>query len=187
MRTPLPTMNEPLPTASPAAERPPARSEEVVRLEGIRKSFGKNEVLHGVDLSVHRRRARRHLRPVRIGQVDAAADDQPARGAERRARSRVFGVEYGPGLGAGRPSAGSALELRRHVGMVFQQFNLFPHLTALDNVALALRTAKRMGRDEAEERAARALQQVGPPALGGPLPGASSPAGSSSASRSRVR
>ena len=53
MRTPLPTMNEPLPTASPAAEHPPARPDVVVRLEGIRKSFGKNEVLHGVDLSVH--------------------------------------------------------------------------------------------------------------------------------------
>ena len=45
--------------------------------------------------------------------------------------------------------------------MVFQQFNLFPHLTALGNVALALRTTKRMGRKDAEERAARALQQMG--------------------------
>jgi len=52
-------------------------------------------------------------------------------------------------------------KVRREVGMVFQQFNLFPHLTALGNVALALRTTKRMGRNEAEERAARALQQVG--------------------------
>jgi len=45
--------------------------------------------------------------------------------------------------------------------MVFQQFNLFPHLTALHNVALALRAAKKLRRREAEERAAVALQQVG--------------------------
>ncbi len=45
--------------------------------------------------------------------------------------------------------------------MVFQQFNLFPHLTALDNVALPLRSVKGMKRAEAEERAARGLQQVG--------------------------
>ncbi len=45
--------------------------------------------------------------------------------------------------------------------MVFQQFNLFPHLSALQNVALPLRSAKGIGRGEAEERAARALRQVG--------------------------
>ena len=45
--------------------------------------------------------------------------------------------------------------------MVFQQFNLFPHLTALHNVALPLRSAKGMRRHEAEERAATALKQVG--------------------------
>ena len=45
--------------------------------------------------------------------------------------------------------------------MVFQQFNLFPHLTALDNIALALRTVQKLGRTEAEERAAHALRQVG--------------------------
>ena len=45
--------------------------------------------------------------------------------------------------------------------MVFQQFNLFPHLPALHNVALPLRAAKRMKRADAEERAANALKQVG--------------------------
>jgi ABC-type polar amino acid transport system ATPase subunit len=45
--------------------------------------------------------------------------------------------------------------------MVFQQFNLFPHLTALHNVALPLRAAKGLGRREAEERAATALKQLG--------------------------
>jgi ABC-type polar amino acid transport system ATPase subunit len=74
---------------------------------------------------------------------------------------RVLGVEYGPGLGGGKQKRGGPLQLRRHVGMVFQQFNLFPHLTALDNIARPLRSAKRLGRGDAEAAAARALQQVG--------------------------
>ena len=159
MRTPLPTMNEPLPTASPAAEHPPSRPDVVVRLEGIRKSFGKNEVLHGVDLSVHQGEHVVIFGPSGSGKSTLLRTinllEEPDEGSVR-----IFGVEYGPGLERGG-TRGNAIELRRQVGMVFQQFNLFPHLTALGNVALALRTTKRMGRNEAEERAARALQQVG--------------------------
>jgi len=47
------------------------------------------------------------------------------------------------------------------VGMVFQQFNLFPHLTALDNIALPRRRVTGLGRSAADERAARSLQSVG--------------------------
>ena len=159
MRTPLPTMNEPRPTASPVVEHSAARPEQVVQLEGIRKSFGKNEVLHGVDLSVHQGEHVVIFGPSGSGKSTLLRTinllEEPDAGSVR-----IFGVEYGPGLTTGGPR-GSAIELRRQVGMVFQQFNLFPHLTALGNVALALRTTKRMGRDEAEERAARALQQMG--------------------------
>ncbi|HZO97569.1 MAG TPA: amino acid ABC transporter ATP-binding protein [Gaiellaceae bacterium] len=129
----------------------------VVRLEGIRKSFGTTEVLHGVDLTVH---AGEHV--VVFGPSGSGKStllrtinllEEPSAGSVQ-----VLGVEYGP---AGGRRRGSAVELRRRVGMVFQQFNLFPHLTALHNVALALRAAKRVGRDDAEERAAHALRQVG--------------------------
>jgi ABC-type polar amino acid transport system ATPase subunit len=72
----------------------------------------------------------------------------------------VLGTEYGtdcpPGVRRGKP-----IELRRSVGMVFQQFNLFAHLTALDNVVLALRSVRRMNRRDAEERAALVLRRVG--------------------------
>jgi ABC-type polar amino acid transport system ATPase subunit len=131
---------------------------EVVQLRGIRKSFATTEVLHGVDLTVH---AGEHvvvfgpsgsgkstlLRTINLLEV-------PSEGSVR-----VLGVEYGPA--ATRRERGSPVELRRQVGMVFQQFNLFPHLTALHNVALPLRAAKRLARAEAEERAALALKQVG--------------------------
>ena len=131
----------------------------VVELTGIRKSFGATEVLHGVDLKVH---AGEHVvifGPSGSGKSTLLRSinllEEPSEGSVR-----VLGVEYGPGLGE-RERRGSAIQLRRHVGMVFQQFNLFPHLSALHNIALALRSVRGMGRREAEKRAAVALKQVG--------------------------
>ncbi len=52
-------------------------------------------------------------------------------------------------------------KIREEVGMVFQTFNLFPHLTALENIALAPRTVKKTPKDEAEKRARELLARVG--------------------------
>jgi ABC-type polar amino acid transport system ATPase subunit len=146
--------------------RPVASSQErtaraVVELRGIRKSFGKLEVLHGVDLTVH---AGEHV--VVFGPSGSGKStllrtvnllEEPSEGSVR-----VLDVEYGPGLPGEKPQKrGSAMQLRRHVGMVFQQFNLFPHLTALHNIALALRSARGLKGREAEERAGLALRRVG--------------------------
>jgi ABC-type polar amino acid transport system ATPase subunit len=148
------------PAASPQEQgSPQIRGEAVVRLEGIKKSFGVNEVLHGVDLTVHQGEHVVVFGPSGSGKSTLLRTinmlEEPSAGSVR-----VLGVEYGPGLGA-KERRGNALALRRQVGMVFQQFNLFPHLTALDNISLPLRSAKRVGRSEAEEVAARALQRVG--------------------------
>ena len=90
-------------------------------------------VLDGIDLSVDRRRGHLADRRVRFGQEHAAALHQPARADRRRAIHRRFdGVDISePGL---PPDP-----VRRRIGMVFQSFNLFPHMSVLDNVTLAPR------------------------------------------------
>jgi ABC-type polar amino acid transport system ATPase subunit len=157
MRTPTMTTDNP-PAAAPGAysEHKPS-TEVVVELKGIRKSFGHVEVLHGVDLTVH---AGEHVvifGPSGSGKSTVLRTinllEEPSEGSVR-----VLGVEYGP---AGGRRRGKPTDLRRQVGMVFQQFNLFPHRTALHNVMLSLRATKRMKATKAEDRAAEALRQVG--------------------------
>jgi ABC-type polar amino acid transport system ATPase subunit len=138
---------------------PSVAGDVAVALTGIRKSFGGREVLHNVDLTV---RQGEHvvifgpsgggkstlLRTINLLEV-------PNEGSVR-----VLGVEYSSTARTGeRP--GSTYDLRRSVGMVFQHFNLFPHLTAVENIALPLRRIKGLKRREAEERAANGLQAVG--------------------------
>ena len=97
----------------------------LVELRGIRKSFGAHEVLKGIDLSV---RAGQHV--VVFGPSGSGKStllrtinllEKPTAGTVT-----LDGRSYAPGR--------QATELRKQVGMVFQQFNLFPHLCALENV-----------------------------------------------------
>jgi ABC-type polar amino acid transport system ATPase subunit len=133
----------------------------IVQLRGIRKSFGSLEVLCGIDLNIH---AGEHV--VLFGPSGSGKStvlrtinllEPPSAGS-----LKVDGVEYGPGLD-GEPGhrRGKPLTLRRTIGMVFQQFNLFPHLTALDNIVLPLRSARGLRGSEAELKAAEALRRVG--------------------------
>jgi ABC-type polar amino acid transport system ATPase subunit len=161
MRTPAPDTTLRAVSEEPAVTLQARRLDgtAVVELRGIKKSFGSKEVLHGVDLTVQ---AGEHV--VIFGPSGSGKStllrtinllEEPNEGSVR-----VLGVEYGRGSGADG-KRGDPLQLRRHVGMVFQQFNLFPHLTALDNIARPLRSAKKLSRSEAEEAAAGALHRVG--------------------------
>jgi polar amino acid transport system ATP-binding protein len=129
----------------------------LVRLEGVRKSYGANEVLKGVGLTVEE------------GQV-VAVIGRSGSGKSTLLRA-VNGLERidagtievdGEKVGAGRNESRAGLRaLRLKVGMVFQQFNLFPHLSAGRNVMLAPRVVKRLEQAETRRIAAEALARVG--------------------------
>jgi ABC-type polar amino acid transport system ATPase subunit len=131
----------------------------LIELRGIRKSFGDHEVLKGIDLTVHRGEHVVICGPSGSGKSTLLRTmnllEEPSAGS-----LKVDGVEYGPtpatGVKRGKPA-----QLRRDTGMVFQQFNLFGHRTALENISLPLRSVSGVGREEAAESAARALQRVG--------------------------
>ncbi|HEX9865269.1 MAG TPA: amino acid ABC transporter ATP-binding protein [Acidimicrobiia bacterium] len=136
-------------------------SSEVVRLRQIHKTFGSNHVLKGIDLVVERGQHIVIFGPSGSGKSTLLRTmnllEEPDSGSVR-----FEGTEFGPGV-AGEKSKfrGKSRVLRQQIGMVFQQFNLFPHLTALDNVALGLRRVKKVNSDEAELRSAQALHRVG--------------------------
>jgi ABC-type polar amino acid transport system ATPase subunit len=149
---------------APAAGGADGGETPAVQLRQLRKSFGANQVLKGVDLTV---RSGQHVvifGPSGSGKSTLLRSinllEWPDSGSVM-----VLGREYGPGV-PGEPREpgdrrGSARELRTKVGMVFQQFNLFPHLSVLDNVTIALRRVKGMAREEAERRGATQLDRVG--------------------------
>ncbi|MFZ9222054.1 MAG: amino acid ABC transporter ATP-binding protein [Candidatus Nanopelagicaceae bacterium] len=132
----------------------------LISLRGIRKSFGTSEVLHGIDLDVHSGSHTVIFGPSGSGKSTVLRSmnllEEPTEG------SVVFeGVEYGPGIPGDSTPRGKKIELRRQVGMVFQQFNLFPHLSAIDNIALSVHAVTGKSKDEALERAAQELKNVG--------------------------
>ena len=135
-------------------------AQPVVRLRAIHKSFGSNHVLKGIDLTVHKGEHVVIFGPSGSGKSTLL---RTANLLEPPDSGSVWfeGTEYGPGLEGENLPKGKARLLRQEIGMVFQQFNLFPHITALDNVALALRRVKRTDKAEAELRAATYLDRVG--------------------------
>jgi len=137
-----------------------AGAEAVVRLRNIHKSFGSNHVLKGVDLTVEKSQHIVIFGPSGSGKSTLL---RVTNLLEKPQGGSVWfdGKEYGPGLEGESIPHGKPRELRQQVGMVFQQFNLFPHITVLDNVAIALRRVKGVRRDEAELRAATYLDRVG--------------------------
>ena len=125
----------------------------MIELEGVRKSFGSLEVLRGIDLTVHNGEV--------ISVIGASGSGKSTllyciNGLEAIQEGRILvdGEDvHGRGTNLNR--------LRQRLGMVFQQWNSFPHLTALENVALAPRIVKKKSRREAREIARAQLVHVG--------------------------
>jgi ABC-type polar amino acid transport system ATPase subunit len=128
-------------------------SEPLIQLKGVWKSFGSLEVLKGIDLDIHKGEA-----VVLIGSSGSGKStllrcinllEVPTRG------SVLFS---GIDLMANRRRL---REIRGKLGMVFQSFNLYPHMTALGNVTLALRRVRGMSRADARQAGIEALAAVG--------------------------
>ena len=125
----------------------------MIEIKDLRKSFGPLEVLKGIDLTVHKGEV--------ISIIGASGSGkstllycinglEPVQGG----RILVDGIDV-------HAKDTDLNKLRQRLGMVFQQWNSFPHLTALENVALAPRIVKRLAKAEAREIAERQLHHVG--------------------------
>ena len=131
----------------------PVVGDEAIRIEGLHKSFGTNEVLRGIDLSVATHevvcligasgsgkstllRCVNLLEPIDSGRISLWGQE-------------VTGPDIDPNL------------VRRRVGIVFQSFNLFPHMTVLQNVTLAPAKVRRLPAAQAEEEARALLARFG--------------------------
>ena len=133
--------------------------EVVVRIEGLHKSFGGLEVVRGVDMEVHRGEV-----VVIFGRSGSGKStvlrcvnfiEDPTEGTIEVAGIRLRGGHRT------RRKREQIRRLRLHVGMVFQQFNLFPNMTVLENVMVAPLLARRGSEDEVRRRAMDLLDRVG--------------------------
>ena len=128
-------------------------SDVVVQLTDLRKSFGSNEVLRGINLEVTRGEVVCIIGPSGSGKSTLLRCvnmlETPTSGTVT-----VGGIEL-TDLDCDLDAA------RTSLGMVFQQFNLFPHMTAIENVTVALRKVLKRSRSEAERIAGEQLARVG--------------------------
>ena len=129
-------------------------TEPIIRIEKVNKWYGQFQVLTDIDLDV-----RAGERIVICGPSGSGKSTliRCINHLEKVQKGRIVvdGIEL---TGHHRKNVDA---VRREVGMVFQQFNLFPHLTVLDNVALAPRRVRGLNRAEAEARAKELLDRVG--------------------------
>jgi polar amino acid transport system ATP-binding protein len=124
-----------------------------VRLEHVHKSFGENEVLKGIDLELAD-----HEVVCLIGASGSGKSTllRCVNLLERLNSGRIFlGGEEITRRGV------DVNAIRRRIGIVFQAFNLFPHMTVLRNVTLAPRDVLKLSKREAEERALELLGRFG--------------------------
>jgi glutamate transport system ATP-binding protein len=132
-----------------------AQDGSLVELRDVRKSFGENLVLDGVDLTIERGAA-----------VVIAGPSGSGKSTLLRCINGLEPVDSGEVRFDGAPVdySGRALSrLRAEIGMVFQQFNLFPHMTVRDNIVLGPVKGKGVAREEAQRRARELLARVGIP------------------------
>jgi polar amino acid transport system ATP-binding protein len=126
---------------------------EAVRLEGVRKSFGSNEVLRGIDLSLAEHEV--------VCMIGASGS---GKSTLLRCVNALEPVDAGRIVVHGREMTARGVDLneaRREIGIVFQAFNLFPHMSVVRNVTLAPKKVLGLSEDQAEAEANDLLRRFG--------------------------
>ncbi|MBE6750858.1 MAG: amino acid ABC transporter ATP-binding protein [Ruminococcaceae bacterium] len=128
-------------------------NETLIKVEGLEKSFNKVEVLKGIDLDIKRGEVVCIIGPSGCGKSTFLRTlnllEEP-----------TGGHIYFNGADITDPKTDINLH-RMKIGMVFQQFNLFPHMTVLKNMTLAPMMLQKLSKEEAEAKAMKLLERVG--------------------------
>ncbi|WIB59730.1 amino acid ABC transporter ATP-binding protein [Curtobacterium sp. MCLR17_007] len=125
----------------------------VLELRGLRKSFGDQQVLRGIDLTLDRHQV--------ICVIGASGS---GKSTLLKTVNLLEGIDDGQVFLQGADISDPRVDVdatRARIGVVFQQFNLFPHITVLDNVTLASRKVHGVDRATAEATARRLLDRIG--------------------------
>ena len=124
----------------------------MIKIKGLKKSFGDLQVLRGIDLNISEREVVVIIGPSGSGKSTLLRCinflEEPTEGT-----IEVDGIKM--------DSDENVNKVREEVGMVFQRFNLFPHMTVLDNITLAPMKVRKIPREKAEMTAQELLDRVG--------------------------
>jgi len=126
--------------------------EEILKVVDLKKRFGNNEVLKGVSFSIGKGETKVVIGPSGAGKSTML-----------RCINRLVEPDGGKIYFKGDDITSKNVDIKKirsRIGFVFQHFNLFKHLTALDNVKIGLKIVKKLSDDEATERAYKALKMV---------------------------
>ena len=124
-----------------------------IRIEGLKKSFGDLEVLKGIDTTIKKGEV-----------VCVIGPSGSGKSTFLRCLNKLEDITDGKVVVDDYDLSDKKVDLdkvRQHIGMVFQHFNLFPHMTVIDNVTMAPLTTKKMDKAAAEKKALELLDQVG--------------------------
>ncbi|MDR1541578.1 MAG: amino acid ABC transporter ATP-binding protein [Clostridiales bacterium] len=127
--------------------------EPVLRLENIRKRYGKNEVLKGIDLSVFHHEV--------IALIGASGS---GKSTLLKCVNLLENIDDGQIFLSGEDISDPRVDedkIRGKIGIVFQNYNLFPHITVLDNVTLASKKVLKIPKAQAEEKGMELLSRIG--------------------------
>jgi general L-amino acid transport system ATP-binding protein len=145
------------------ADATKAKGEAIIEMIGVDKFFGDFQALKDININIGRQEVVVVIGPSGSGKSTMI---RCINRLEKHDSGTIIvdGIELSDDIR-------NIQEVRRETGMVFQQFNLFPHLTVIDNITLAPRQVRHMAKDDAEDLARQLLERVGIPEQARKYPG----------------